>query len=751
MAEISSNESTILKKPFFRLWIPFAVCFSLSFLMHCKIKDQPTIEILNLSLNDSLTIEAGKYDWLTVDILDADGILFKASIYDAPYSRDQNGTLKNLVVGENAPNPYRIRVSAFLNSELKLAFSIDIENGKSRPIQVLAFNPDAGKDSVPVIPVIPEIPVGPDTTAPVVEITSPMDGQAVNTATLDIIWKVDGKVQTTQLKETFSGDDGIKIITRSATDTAGNTGTHSIQVNFVRKGPEAPTVKSSGTPTREAKPTWTWTSAGGGVGQYQYRLAKEVEPTFGEINDTDSSYTPASPLADGTWHFQVRERDSLGNWGAWSPSATVRIKGSAPAAPTVNRNGSVVKAPEWEWSGGGGGDGTFKYRWKDANNPLGEGTETRYAPSGLSESEHALCVSERDVVGYGAETCQTLTVDRTPPKISDLSPASNHVTRLSSVPVSWKEDGVAKSAVWTLDKEGVNLFTIKAVDEAGNEFSSQVEYYLRPNVIFIREGSSGDGSSWESAFGNTDSAMTPERMAGYPEGTEIWITGGEYTTTKNPSPNLKTGISIWGGFSKSNPENNTLLRSLEDNQTVWTSVNTSPLGIRAEGGQRFSSITIDGVVFSNLDKGIMIDFTSGITIRNCKFINSVDLTELLFINNSLDVKIENCSFANNEQIFKALKLMGGGEVFITDSDFQDNYSYIRRWSGIYVENGKLVVRKSFFRNNYAERDNAVNHIHVSAESTLDYDENQIQNLDGGTISGEPGATIIRGPNNIDIK
>jgi alpha-tubulin suppressor-like RCC1 family protein len=67
-----------------------------------------------------------------------------------------------------------------------------------------------------------------DTFAPVVAITSPANGVVTSLASIDVAWTVDGVAQTAQLTESLAV--GSNVITRSATDAAGNTGTASVTV-----------------------------------------------------------------------------------------------------------------------------------------------------------------------------------------------------------------------------------------------------------------------------------------------------------------------------------------------------------------------------------------------------------------------------------------------------------------------------------------------------------------------------------------
>src|SRR3990167_3346801 len=73
------------------------------------------------------------------------------------------------------------------------------------------------------------ITVNRDTIAPVVAITSPVDGTLTKETSIAVAWTVDGVAQGADLTETLA-NEGLNTITRSATDAAGNTGSASVTV-----------------------------------------------------------------------------------------------------------------------------------------------------------------------------------------------------------------------------------------------------------------------------------------------------------------------------------------------------------------------------------------------------------------------------------------------------------------------------------------------------------------------------------------
>ncbi len=90
--------------------------------------------------------------------------------------------------------------------------------------------------------------------------------------------------------------------------------------------PTPPVVDGNASPTNDATPTWTWTAGSGGSGSYRYGFSEG--PWIAE-DVTETSYTPAAPLTDGTYILYVQERDDVGNWST-SGTYTAAVDLTAP-------------------------------------------------------------------------------------------------------------------------------------------------------------------------------------------------------------------------------------------------------------------------------------------------------------------------------------------------------------------------------------------------------------------------------------
>lgn len=66
------------------------------------------------------------------------------------------------------------------------------------------------------------------------------------------------------------------------------------------------------------------------------------------------------------------------------------------------------------------------------------------------------------------------------------------------------------------------------------------------DVWFVKSGASGDGTSWDSAFGTLQEAVNAASAVG---GGEVWVAAGRYTSTTNPILTLQSNALVYGGFA----------------------------------------------------------------------------------------------------------------------------------------------------------------------------------------------------------
>ncbi|MEL6945768.1 MAG: N-acetylmuramoyl-L-alanine amidase, partial [Bacteroidota bacterium] len=131
------------------------------------------------------------------------------------------------------------------------------------------------------------------------------------------------------------------------------------------------------------------------------------------------------------------------------------------------------------------------------------------------------------------------------------------------------------------------------------EPSLQDEIDFNGDTIYVKEGSNGDGSSWESPTGNLISALETAKY-----GDQIWIAAGNYlpTTSNDRSTyfEVKDGIGIYGGFNGTEISLNQ--RDWKNNRTVLSgnigtaSIDDNSYTILYTNNVSESTI-IDGLIF----------------------------------------------------------------------------------------------------------------------------------------------------------
>ncbi|MCP3933196.1 MAG: hypothetical protein GY705_29350 [Bacteroidetes bacterium] len=190
-------------------------------------------------------------------------------------------------------------------------------------------------------------------------------------------------------------------------------------------------------------------------------------------------------------------------------------------------------------------------------------------------------------------------------------------------------------------------------------------------VIFVQQGATGNGTSWENATGDLRAVLLKAKP-----GNQVWVAKGKYTptTTNNRtlSFNIPDGVEVYGGFA--GYESSINQRNLVTNETILSGDIGSPYSddnsysvVLTEGVS--SATIIDGLTISNgvsngLSKPVNKDrsgagwFNDGTshesspTINNCIFKNNSarDGAGLYnFATNGVcKPKLTNCQFISNK-------------------------------------------------------------------------------------------------------
>jgi len=223
--------------------------------------------------------------------------------------------------------------------------------------------------------------------------------------------------------------------------------------------PPPPTLSAppNASDTCSTRPTLDWGSASGAT---SYRIQADDDPSFDspQINQTtsDTSYTPASPLAPGTYHWRVRSHSPCGD-SSWSPVWSVTILSTpGPPTPLSPSNGDTISdtTPAFSW---GNADGATSYHIQVDDDPdfdspqIDQATSTTsYTPSsGLPEDTHHWRVRASNECGTGPwSAVWQLTIETdcpTPPAPTPSTPANGSSVCHAPPTLSWESASGATS------------------------------------------------------------------------------------------------------------------------------------------------------------------------------------------------------------------------------------------------------------------------------------------------------------------
>ncbi|MCA9324689.1 fibronectin type III domain-containing protein [Candidatus Saccharibacteria bacterium] len=280
----------------------------------------------------------------------------------------------------------------------------------------------------------------PDTTNPVVSITSPANNATISstttvtanatddTAVTKVEFYVDGTLKATDTSSPYtysfnpaSNSVGSHQLTAKAYDAASNTATSSV-VNVTIPDTTPPVISSisSGSITQTSA-TITWTTDEAADSQIKYGTTSSYgsTTTLNTTKVTSHSVSVTGLTAGTTYHYQVVSKDAAGNS---SSSADQTFTTQAPAAdttaPTVSMtapsNSSTVTGTVNVTASASDNVGVAGVQFKlDGNNLGTEDTSSPYSVSwnttGTSNGSHTLTAVARDAAG-NTKTATTITV-----------------------------------------------------------------------------------------------------------------------------------------------------------------------------------------------------------------------------------------------------------------------------------------------------------------------------------------------------
>ena len=355
-----------------------------------------------------------------------------------------------------------------------------------------------------------------DTTPPALTFTSHHDGDVVTTpqvvvsggsddaiaATVnDLPVSLDG-VQKTFTSATLSLVEGKNVVTASGTDKAGNTGTASLALFLDTRAPEI----AIGVPAIDACVDATSLTVSGSVTDPRVASVK-VNDVAATIDAAKGTWTASVPVAEGKQLLTVVATDTVGHSSTLTRAVTVdrtapvievRESGAPFTATLLNRMVSLLVRVADE-------DPNASFSAKLDGFPYAAGSTIG------GEGSHSLVISATDCAGHRSDRTIAFTIDLTPPVIRTLNPANGATVGQTPNAINGTVDtdaarvevvGTPHAATPNADgtftiaavpfAEGVNRFTLKAIDQAGN--NSEVQYFVTVKtaapVVAILEGGS---------------------------------------------------------------------------------------------------------------------------------------------------------------------------------------------------------------------------------------------------------------------
>ena len=137
------------------------------------------------------------------------------------------------------------------------------------------------------------------------------------------------------------------------------------------------------------------------------------------------------------------------------------------------------------------------------------------------------------------------------------------------------------------------------------------------DIVYVKSGSNGDGTSWTSAFGDIQRAVIAASADGRKH--QIWVATGTYygDTTLSTVVNLAPGISLYGGFSGN--EKSIAARDTATNPTIIDGKNVRRVITQNYGFADSMSVVIDGFTIQNgkAAEGGGLNINTNTTVNNC--------------------------------------------------------------------------------------------------------------------------------------
>lgn len=298
----------------------------------------------------------------------------------------------------------------------------------------------------------------------------------------------------------------------------------------------------------------------------------------------------------------------------------------------------------------------------------------------------------------------------------------------------------------------------------GHGHFGNTAHAVAPAVWFVKVGGTGNGTSWDQAFGDLQTALDAARM-----GDQIWVAGGTYYPKGNQIGSdartvhfrMKNGVAIYGGFSGT--ESRLEQRDIHANRTIFSG-DIDPFGdedayhvFYHKGLKLNASAVLDGVTISggradaakgpdHNRGGGMFNETSSPTLRNVVFTdNRASLLGGGMYNERSNPVLTNVTFTGNA-VHAIANGNGGGMANVASEPTLINVTFSGNTAsadggGLYnflshpnLENVLVTGNQANYGGGLYNRDSkpVLEHVTISYNTAF-FDGGGLYNIDGNPV------------------
>jgi len=272
-----------------------------------------------------------------------------------------------------------------------------------------------------------------------------------------------------------------------------------------------------GSTSKDQTPAFDWNDVPGAA-LYELLVDNSSDfdsPVIGQNSLTSSNYLAPNPLADGSYYWKVRAKDSQGNWSGWSDTWSFSINQQLLAAPTqlLPANASVItdNQPTFDWD-----DVTDAAKYEllvaktsDFSSPEIQQsalTSSNYtAANSLTEDSYYWKVRAQDSQdNWGAwSDSWTFTITAPPPAVPTLiSPANESVIGNTSPDFDWND--VTNAVKYELMVDQTADFSSPAIQQSALTSSDYTATSSLSDGVYYwkvrAQDANSNWSDWSSSF-----------------------------------------------------------------------------------------------------------------------------------------------------------------------------------------------------------------------------------------------------------